>query len=593
MVRLIVVMSSRKYPMNGWRRVAEFLQPALRIGDALIASGMITEEQLQAALDIQRRSNGKRLGEVLVSLGYLSDADLAQVTAQQANLEFRYGNFPVDARISRMLSAEQIQRWRALPFGEENGRIVVAFVDSFDLMAMDDVGLALGHEIKPVIVTARDMDRAIDRARHPVDSTSRSGEPQGARDEGLASSPPSGRETAEVQTARLVAISEGQVVKLLDDLLARAIRERASDLHIEPQEDRLRVRMRVDGVLQEVQSVEIGMHAPIVSRIKVLANLDIAEHRQPQDGRTEVRVGKHVVDIRISILPTIHGEKAVLRLLDKSHQVQSLQDVGLPEASRQRFLAMIERPYGLVLVAGPTGSGKTTSLMAALSLLNKPDRNIVTVEDPVEYQIPGINQVQVNQRSGVGFANGLRSILRQDPDVVMVGEIRDQETAEIAVRAALTGHLVLSSIHTNSASTTPSRLLDMGVEPYLVGSALVGVMAQRLVRRLCPRCRVEVPLSPADRLLFPMLSPHESVFAPKGCPNCNQTGYTGRIGIFEVLMASEEIRELVSSRARSDTIARTAIDQGMQTLMECGVESVRAGLTSVDEVRRVTQSEVD
>jgi type IV pilus assembly protein PilB len=582
--------------------VAEFPQPALRIGDALVASGLISEEQLQAAISVQRRTPGKRLGEVLVSLGYLSDADLAQATARQANLEFRYGNFPVDPKIARMLSADQIQRWRALPIGDEHGRIVVAFVESCDLLAMDDVRLALGRDIKPVIVTQRDFERALDRA-HGVQATSptRSAveadietavrQVAAAATQPLAATNASAvlRPSETQSAARLVAVSEGHVVKLLDDLLSRAVRDRASDLHVEPQEKDVRVRMRVDGALAEVQRIELAILAPLISRIKVLADLDIAEHRMPQDGRTEVRIGGHTVDARISILPTIHGEKAVLRLLIKSQQLQSLDDVGIKGATLQRVLAMLAHPYGMVLVAGPTGSGKTTMLMAALSLLNEPDRNIVTVEDPVEYQIPGINQVQVNTRAGVDFAQGLRAILRQDPDVVMVGEIRDRETAEIAVRSALTGHLVLSSIHTNSAAATPNRLLDMGIEPYLVASSLVAssrsawcagsASAATSTRRSATRTASSSRRSGAARR--------------SGSRGATPTAT--RSDTRDALASSRRCRSAAPFVTSSRRTRVQTSSPALPSPKACRPSSkhVRAGLTSLAEVRRVTQSEVD
>ncbi|MCL6596497.1 MAG: GspE/PulE family protein [Firmicutes bacterium] len=519
---------------------------------------------MEQALAVQRRMPGRRLGEVLVELGFVAENDLAQVLARQAGTEYQYGSFPVDPAAARRIAREQAEAWRALPIADEGGVLVVAVVDPFDVWALDNVRLATGREVRPVVVTARDFGRAIDRAYGAVGAS----------------------------PAAAARVEDTGVVRLLDDLLARAVAERASDVHVEPQgEEGVRIRLRVDGVLVEATRLPASLHAPLLTRIKILGGMDIAEHRLPQDGRAERAVQGRTVDIRVSVLPTIHGEKAALRLLDKSERLLGLDEIGLEGEGLARYRRMIGRPHGLVLVSGPTGSGKTTTVMAAVAALNRVERNVVTIEDPVEYQLPGLNQVQVNARAGLGFAEGLRAILRQDPDVVVVGEIRDPETAEIAVRAALTGHLVLSSIHTNSAASTPGRLLDMGVPPYLVASALIGVVAQRLARRLCPRCRRPLPPDAPARSLAAPVGEHDALYEAVGCAYCSRTGYRGRLGLFEVLAVTPAVQQAIMARARAEELERLAVEEGMQTLAENGLARARQGLTSLDEVRRVAYAE--
>lgn len=532
----------------------------IRIGDMLVSAGAITGEQLRIALDAQRRTGGARLGQVLVALGYLTENDLAQTVARVARLEFNAGPLAADPDVSHLVTLDQARRWRTLPVRREDGAVVVACADPFDMLALEDVRLAVGETVLPVVVTERDLEQAIAQAFGTV-----------------------------TPTTEVVRLAEGTIVQLLDDLIARAVREQASDMHVEPMADGVRVRLRVDGVLIEISRLDGSMQAGLLSRVKVLAGLDIADHRAAQDGRAELEVQGHRVDVRISILPTIHGEKAVLRLLDRSQHLQSIEELGMDAHALERYRRMIHRPHGLVLATGPTGSGKTTTLMAALTALNRPERNIITLEDPVEYRIAGVNQVQVGVK--LGFADGLRAIVRQDPDIVMVGEIRDAETAELAVRAALTGHLVLTSVHTNSAAATAGRLVDMGVEPFLVASSLSGIVAQRLLRRLCSRCRQARRPTEEETTLFLGLSANDTVYEPGSCAHCRHTGYRGRTGVFEVLPATPAVRELIARRARADELAGVARTQGMQSLLENGVAKVRAGATSLDEVRRAVYTE--
>lgn len=523
-----------------------------RLGDVLLAAGLVSAAEIEEALAVQRRT-GQRLGEVLVQLGRLTDVDIAETLGQQLGLPFLYGTLPVDEEVARLVPEATCRRLLAIPLRREGLSVKVAMADPLDMLAMNELSLATRAEVLPVVATPADIRRAINQVFRQRTET------------GLA---------------------EGdRAIRLVQELIERGVRERASDIHIEPQENELRVRMRVDGMLFEVERLSKAVEAALLTRVKVISNLDIAEHRLPQDGRVEVTVDDRPIDLRVAVMPTIHGEKAVLRLLDRTGGVKRLEEIGLSASDLALVRQMIQRPYGLVLVTGPTGSGKTTTLINALREINSSERNIITIEDPVEYTVPGVNQTQVHPRIGLTFADGLRAILRQDPDVVMVGEIRDRETAEIAVRAALTGHLVLSSMHTNSAAATPSRLLDMGVEPFLLASALTGVVAQRLARRLCPRCRRGRPPTAEERLQF-QLSGEETVFDAVGCPHCNGVGYRGRIGLFEVLVVSPTIRDAILAKAPSRQLYQIAREAGMRPLVEDGVAKAFLGLTSLSEVRR-------
>jgi type IV pilus assembly protein PilB len=526
-----------------------------RVGDTLVRQGLVAPADLQRALEVQKRT-GQRLGHVLVDLGLASEEAVARAVALQHGLSHRPGELTIDPDLLARLGLDVtwVKLRRALPLAEEDGVLVLAMEDPLDPTPVDDLTLGTGRPVRAVVVTRGQLDYAL---------LSLEGSATVRSDSGDASAPA----TVEV-------------------LLERAVRAGASDIHLEPGSEGMRIRFRQDGLLRDAGVVPESEVSAVLTRLKVMAQLDIAEHRAPQDGRTEAAVAGRRLDVRVSVLPTIHGEKVVLRLLDPSQLVRDAAALGMGAGVARALAEVLGRPSGMLFVSGPTGSGKTTTLMASLAMLNDRSRNLVTLEDPVEYRLPGANQVSVNPRAGLGFADGLRAVLRQDPDVILVGEVRDGETAAMAVRAALTGHFVLSSIHTRSAAATPARLVDMGVEPYLVASALVGIVAQRLVRRICTSCRSLRPVTPeeAERLL---VARDAKVATAVGCAACGHTGYRGRIGLFECLKLSEPLADLVARRRPTAEILAQARREGFRPLVEDGWEKVRAGLTTPEEVSRV------
>ncbi|WP_258359262.1 GspE/PulE family protein [Moorella sulfitireducens] len=542
-----------------------------RLGDLLIAAGMITPAQLEEALREQKRS-GERLGKVLVRLGFITEASILEV------LEFQLGipkvvlaDYHLDPEVVRLVPEGLARRYQAIPIRLDGNRLLVAMADPLNLLALDDLRLATGKEIMPAIAAEREIEEALSQFWQEAASAVM-GEVAAAA--ALEVTGPGGAEGA-------------PAVRLVNSFIQQAIQMRASDIHIEPQEGEVRVRLRVDGLLRELTHLPLGVLSSLISRIKIMAGMDIAEKRLPQDGRFQFTLGKRSVDLRVSSLPTVYGEKIVLRLLDQSTMLLSLDDLGFLPGLKERFESLIHNSYGMLLITGPTGSGKTTTLYATLNILSSPEKNIITIEDPVEYLLPGINQVRVNPKAGLTFASGLRSILRQDPDIIMVGEIRDRETADIAVRAATTGHLVFSTLHTNDAAGAVTRLLDMGVESYLVNSSLIGVVAQRLVRRLCPHCR-EIYRPEQGSLEKTWLPAVEELWRGRGCQRCNFTGYAGRTAIQEVLVMNEELRGLVTAKAPAMALKEAAIAAGMVPLMQDGLEKVRQGITTVNEVLRVS-----
>ena len=554
-----------------------------RLGDLLIAEGLVTEEQVAAALEEQRQT-GDRLGGLLVASGAITDVQLVSILARQYGVDFVDLDDQVpDFTASRLVRESFARRHRALAIGWDDGRLVVAMVNPVDLFALDDVRSMTGHDVKPVMAEPAQLMRAIDRVWNAKAEDIMRVASDSAEEEALDSPVASVREAAE----------DGPVVLFVNELITRAVSGGASDIHLEPGERELRIRFRVDGVLQDVMTVPRAIQASVVSRIKIMGDLDIAERRLPQDGRMSLPLSSGRVDLRLVTLPTNQGEALVIRILDHSSGLLTIDDLGfLPETLR-RYRAGYRKPWGAVLVTGPTGSGKSTTLYAALNELNDPQRGIITVEDPIEYHLPGIKQVQVNRKAGLTFSNALRSILRADPDVVLVGEIRDRETAAIAVEAAHTGHVVLSTLHTNDAASTPARLLDMGVEPFLVTSAVSCVLAQRLARRLCERCRIPYE-PPLEELIGAGWTDHmadctESArfYRPGGCPGCSQSGYKGRFAIHEVMPVTEEITQLVLSRSSSERVERVAMEQGMTNLREDGLRKAAAGLTTLEELFRV------
>ncbi len=551
------------------------------LGQILIEEGLLTTEELDQALEARAQRN-QLLGKVLVDLGVVKESDLVAALAKQVGLPFvDLGDTMIDPGAASLIPEQVARRYRALPIGYEGSKLVVAMADPANLFAVDDIRTITGLEVQPVVATAVDIEAAVRKYSHFDESV----------EQLTSAASEQADEGKELDVA--VAVEEGPIVKMVNLLISQALADRASDIHLEPMERDLRIRYRVDGVLHEVMRSPKNIQAGLISRLKVMADINIAERRIPQDGRIGVNVAGRPVDLRVATLPTVYGEKMVIRVLDKSAVLLRLEELGFLESSYRRYQEAFTKPYGAILVTGPTGSGKSTTLYATLNILNKPDRNIITVEDPVEYRLSGVNQVQVHPRAGLTFASALRSILRADPDVILVGEIRDHETALIAVEAALTGHLVLSSMHTNDAPSALPRLVEMGVETYLVASAIDCVVAQRLARKLCKKCRQGYRPEQADLIEagFPENEwpGIQELFRAKGCASCANTGYRGRLGLYEVMPMSEEIERLIVERSSSDAIRRSAQGAGMITLRQDGLDKVRLGHTSIEEVLRVVQ----
>jgi type IV pilus assembly protein PilB len=555
-----------------------------RIGHLLVENGTITREQLKQALDEHEkaRNNGdkKLLGQVLMELGFASEEIITRAIAAQAGVEFIHlEKYKIDGVAASLIEPDSARRYRVLPVGFEGDRLVVAMFDPNDILAIDDIRLITGYEIKPVCTTGSELRAAIDQYSRSTSAIETTDE----------------EETLEAEIAEEAqTVSIGKpAVQLANLIFNQAARDGASDIHIEPQDKSLRVRFRIDGVLHEVMQPPFRLYPPLVSRIKVLANMDIANRRIPQDGRISLKLDRRLIDMRVASLPTAYGEKITLRLLDRSAQMITLPELGFPESQLQLFRKMIHKPHGCVLVTGPTGSGKTTTLYAALSELNSIEKHIITVEDPIEYRLAGINQVQINPKAGLTFATGLRSILRNDPDIIMIGEIRDRETARIAVESALTGHLVLSTLHTNDAAGAITRLGDMGIESYLTASSVIAVLAQRLVRLFCKHCRQEYKISREELLSavpdFPLAKEEREVilYKPVGCLRCSKTGYKGRRGVYELLIVSDKIKNLALQHRSAGEINEAAVSEGMITLRQDGLMKVKAGLTSLEEALRV------
>ncbi|MHB8733254.1 MAG: GspE/PulE family protein [bacterium] len=570
-------------PEESGRRVPPVAgQIRLPWGELLIARGVITRTQLNTALENQRK-NGLRLGEVLRTMGVAS-RHIAEALSDQLGVPMvRLYKTELDETVLRMIPEHMARSHQAVPISATDTRITVALVDPFDVVVIDDIGRLTGREVDVVVTPAEDFEIAVGRYLAFDGDAAKADEP-------IASSPIEEKEPGPDTLLQLG--KEAPIVRLVSQVVGQGIRQRASDIHLEAQDRDLRVRFRVDGLLTTVMSVPRHMHPAVISRIKILAGMDIAEHRIPQDGRIRVQAGAQEVDIRVNTVPTVHGESVAMRLLSRQRAL-TLDELGLSTPDRARVEGIVKRPHGMFLMTGPTGSGKTTTLYALLHLVNSPDRKILTIEDPVEYQIPGLTQVQVNLKTGVTFAAGLRSFLRHDPDIIMLGEIRDTETAMIAVQAALTGHLVLSTLHTNDAVGAVARLLDMGVAPYLLASTLLGAGAQRLIRVLCPECREMCPVEPeaAVRLGYAPDTVPPAVYRARGCPTCQETGYWGRTGIFQIMRVTEAMRGAIATRAPEHELRRLAADDATQTLLADGARKVAAGVTSIRELLRVADVE--
>jgi general secretion pathway protein E len=563
------------------------------LGSILGEKFKLTDSKLEEALAYQQEKGGL-LGEALLHLRALREEQLLEALAQQFELSWmpHLDTMHVDHELIKKVPIAFCRRYHVMPLRYEEGAILTASTDPLETVALDDLRLLLGKPIKPVMTTSVVFLACLNRAYDEIAN------PAGAEQvmEDIAANQSLDQLAHELDEPQdlLDATDEAPIIRLVNSVLFQAVRQRASDIHFESFERGLVVRYRIDGVLYPVLTPPKHLQASIIARLKIMAGLNIAEKRLPQDGRFGIRTSGKDVDLRVSVLPTSHGERVVLRLLEKENRLLNLSEMGFSKERLAVIHQLIQLAHGIILVTGPTGSGKTTTLYAALSHINAPDKNIITVEDPVEYQLLGIGQMQVNPKINLSFAAGLRSILRQDPDVIMIGEIRDRETAEIAIHASLTGHLVFSTLHTNDAASAATRLIDMGIEPFLVASSVVAVLAQRLLRRICPDCKR--PYTPSKEELSRLdVAPDSTatLFRGAGCVACSQTGYRGRTGIFELMVLNDEIRRLIGTKADSTAIKHAAITNGMVTLKQEGAERVLQGHTTLEEVMRITQQEID
>ncbi len=551
-----------------------------KLGELLIDSGVITKEQLENALQNQKTSS-KRLGELLVDEGIVEERQIVEVLEYQLKIpRIDFISFEIDPSVPGLITENLARKYCVIPVQREGSQLTVAMADPLNYNAIDDVAMYTGLMIKPAIALKSEILNSIDRnygkenAEKAVEDFKKEFDLE---------------QIDEIDSELLNDVSNAPVVRLVNSIIQHAMRLRASDIHIEPFEDTQRIRLRIDGELQEFMRTSKAAHAAVVTRIKILGKMDIAEKRLPQDGRVEMTVDGKDIDLRISILPTVYGEKVVIRLLGRSDLLLTKAQLGFTPENAEMFEKIIKSPNGIILVAGPTGSGKTTTLYAVLREMNKISKNVITVEDPVEYRLEGINQVQVNVKAGLTFASGLRSILRQDPDIIMVGEIRDVETAQIAVRAAITGHIVLSTIHTNDSASTVSRLIDMGIEPYLVSSSVVGIVSQRLVRKNCTYCRKAYKPDHSEMMLL-KIREQLPIYKGVGCSACNNTGYRGRTSIHEIMLVNSQMRELIDKKASIDHLRSASLKHGTTTLRDNCIKLVLDGTTSMEELLKVTYS---
>lgn len=560
----------------------EYNRKKVRLGDVLVQNGVITEEDLQRGLERQKGS-GRKLGETLVDEGITTEENIAKALSNQFHYDMvDLSNIEIPQEIVELVPANVLKKHRAIPFeySPDNMNVLrVAMADPMDIGAMDDINIITNLQVEPVVATTGSVMLAIDRyygqaeVNSALEEYTREKESQMIEQEDMYSED----------------VNNSPIVQLVKGMIDQAVRQRASDIHIEPMEKQVRIRYRIDGALYEKSVYSIRLLPAIVARIKIIGGMDISEKRKPQDGRITQVVDRKEFDIRVSILPTVYGEKIVMRLTSKNALTREKSQLGLKPEELKKFDHILRHPHGILLVTGPTGSGKSTTLYTALSELNKEDVNIITVEDPVEANIDGINQVQVNNKANLTFASALRSILRQDPDIIMIGEIRDQETASIAVQASITGHLVVSTLHTNSAASTITRLADMGIEPYLIADATIGVIAQRLVRRLCPECKRQKKAD-AEELEMLQLEPDADVtiYEPCGCSRCEGTGFKGRIGVYEIMEVTQPLKTIISKGGTAEDIKNRALEEGMNTLRMSATKYVLEGITSVQEMMRVS-----
>ncbi len=582
--------------------------PKRPIGQILLAQGLITQQQLDEALAIQKTNSTEKLGRILVDLGYVKDDDVMRAYAEQIGVPFvTLDRASVDESALRLISQAQAQRYNAVAIKRAGNRLTVAMVEPTNVFALDDIRMFTGMEIEPVLASP-DAIAALQRSAGsgaggggdtPATPGADDASLQTALQQlGVAGGAGGGIDTAVMSGAgedadvdKVTQLSEeAPIIRVVNVIIQRAIQQRASDIHVEPDRSGVRIRYRIDGVLHEIMRVPKYVHAPLISRIKIMGDMNIAERRLPLDGRIHVRMEGKDYDLRVSTLPTVFGEKAVMRILDQSSVLIGLNKMGIMPDTLADLESVVVQPNGMILTTGPTGSGKTTTQYAILNKINSVEKNIITIEDPVEYQLAGINQVHVNRKAGLTFANAMRSFLRQDPDIIMVGEIRDLETASIGVEAALTGHLVLSTLHTNDAPSAITRLVDMGVEPFLISASVIAVIAQRLSRRICTNCKEPYtpPLEALNSIGYTAKDDREVTFyRGRGCEQCMHTGYKGRIGIYELFLMNEELQDLIVRRAPLSEIKQAAIANGMKTLKQDGFEKVMEGITTFEEIMRV------
>ena len=565
-----------------------------RLGDLLVEAGVITQDQLMQALSVQKTERkGQRLGVVLMDLGFTDEKQIMKALCSQLKLQpVDLSNIRIPEEITKLTEEAVLRKHNLIPFQfhEKNPNVIkVAMSDPLDIRAMDDFSIITGLQIERYVATPSDIAAAIDRYYGNAEALRVAEQYTRERKEQ--------NKNKNVETEDESNVQQAPIVKLLGQIIEQAVHKRTSDIHIEPMENQVRIRFRVDGVLHEAMRHDISLHAALIARIKIVSGLDISEKRRPQDGRATSIVDRQEYDIRVSILPTVYGEKVVMRLAKKKALTMDKKELGFPDDELAKFDKILSHPNGMILVTGPTGSGKSTTLYTALNELNGEGVNIITVEDPVEANVAGINQVQVNEKAGLTFSSALRSILRQDPDIIMIGEIRDQETAAIAVKASITGHLVVSTLHTNSAASTITRLADMGVENYLIADSVVGVIAQRLVRRVCPNCGVVHEASPADLKTLGLQNLNRKVMlrypGHKECVRCGGTGYFGRIGIYEIMPITNDLRQAINQGKNADELETIALRHGMKTLRMSAIEYALKGITTVEEVRRVAFEDED
>lgn len=565
----------------GTRLVDSVGRKKKRLGDILMSAGVLTEDQLMEGLS-EQKVKGTKLGQTLVDLGVLTEDEIAQALSRQLGMAIvKLGDQKIPDEILHIVPNDVLRKYNLIPyeFDEFNMNILkVAMADPLDLVALDDLQFMTPYQIEPVVCTPTEVAKAIDRYFGNADA--------------MKVAEQFSRERAEKEVAKKDEtndeVDNSPIVQLVNKIMEQAVRQRSSDIHIEPLETSVRVRYRIDGVLKAVMSYGTDILNALVARIKIIGGMDIAEKRKPQDGRITTYVDRQEYDVRVSVLPTVYGEKIVMRMTSKTNLTREKKQLGFSDSEMAKFDDILRNPHGIILVTGPTGSGKSTTLYTALSELNTEGVNIITVEDPVEANIDGINQVQVNNKAEMTFAAALRSILRQDPDIIMIGEIRDSETANIAVQASITGHLVVSTLHTNSAASTITRLEDMGIEPYLIADSTVGVIAQRLVRRVCQKCRRERYIEPHEMALMQTQDANTIVYDAVGCEACDETGYRGRIGVYEIMPLTQRIKEIISKGGNAEAIKNVALEEGMQTLEMSTRQLVYEGITSFSELLKIS-----